>query len=78
MNIFTKHISLFHVKHLNYKISYYTQTKTQISSHSIIVIIKSRISKNYPYTPTNDSQNIYNHKYIKIISVSRETLIKTI
>lgn len=45
MNIFTKHISLFHVKHLNYKISYYTQTKTQISSHSIIMIIKTQILK---------------------------------
>lgn len=55
MNIFTKNISLFHVKHLDYKISYYTQTKTQISSHSIIMTIKSRILINYPYTPSNDS-----------------------
>ena len=54
-NIFTKHISLFHVKHLNYKIYYYTQTKTHLSSQSIIVIIKRRILKYYPYTPTNDS-----------------------
>ena len=78
MNIFTKHILLFHVKHLNYKISYYTQTKTQLTSRSIIAIIKSRILKNSPYTPTNDSQNNCNHKYINIINVSRETLIKII
>ena len=55
MNIFTKHISLFHVKHLDYKISYYTQTKTHLSSQSIIVIIKSQTLKSYPYTPANDS-----------------------